>query len=333
MNKVLFIGTFLSHITGSKSVSEKLQRDLSSSEISIVLVSRFKNKFLRFIDIIYAVTFQNYKKIHIDTFSGQAFYIAEVSTYIAKLRKKKIILTLRGGALPEFYSKNNKRIQKVFTRASLIQTPSLYLQDFFSKQKIQIDYLPNPINLERFPYNRNNVKENSLLWVRAFTSIYNPDLAVKTLLEIRKTHPNTTLTMIGPNKGLLSKTKKLINELKLENAITILGPIQNDKLYKYYQTHQVFLNTTSYESFGVAVVEAASCGIPIVSTKVGEIPYLWKHNENILMTDINPLKFAVEINKLLNSKKLHDKLSKNARKKAETFDWDNIKKEWIKILE
>jgi len=271
--------------------------------------------------------------MHIDAFSGQAFRIAETASLISKLRGKKVLLTLHGGKLPEFFQEAPERVKRTFMRADYIQTPSLYLKDFFAKQDITVNYLPNSIDLSRFPYSRENVKSHSLLWVRAFAEIYNPDLPVRILHEIKKTYPDAILTMIGPDKGLLSETKTLIDKLGLNSSVTITGPVPNERLFNYYQSHEVFLNTTSYESFGVAVLEAAACGIPIVSSKVGEIPYLWKHEEDILMVEkIEPDEFCRAIQQLFTSKDLAENITISARKKAEEFDWVKIKAKWVAIL-
>jgi SAM-dependent methyltransferase len=90
----------------------------------------------------------------------------------------------------------------------------------------------------------------------------------KNSILLKKNFPQISLTMIGPDKGILNEILLMIKELGLESNIKIIGPISNQELFKYYQSHSVYLNTTSYESFGVALVEAAACGIPIVSTNV-----------------------------------------------------------------
>ena len=140
--------------------------------------------------------------------------------------------------------------------------------------------------------------------------------------------------MIGPDKGLQSEIETLIKEENLEDNIDIIGPVPNDKLPHYYHSHTVFLNTTSYESFGTAVMEAAACGIPIVSTSVGEIPYLWSANKNILLTEsITADAFVAPVTQLLKSTALSKKISENARKIATTFDWHKILKQWDKLLQ
>ena len=327
------IGSFLSKGSGTLSVSEKLALYLNEPSIELKLVSFKHIKLFRYADIILSSLFGSYDQMHIDTFSGQAFRIAETASLISKLRGKKVLLTLHGGKLPEFFQEAPERVKRTFMRADYIQTPSLYLKAFFAKQDIYVNYLPNSIDLSRFPYSRESVKSHSLLWVRAFTEIYNPDLPVRILHEIKKIYLDATLTMIGPDKGLLSETRKLISKFELNSSVTITGPVPNEWLYNYYQSNEVFLNTTSYESFGVAVLEAAACGIPVVSSKVGEIPYLWKHEEDILMVEkMEPDEFCLAIQQLFASKELAEKVSLNARKKAEEYDWAKIKAKWVDLL-
>ena len=332
MIDVFFVGNFLSKKTGTYPVSENVSIHLKRRGITSQLCSSINNQFLRLLDIIISSFVVRYKIMHIDIYSGPAFIISEFSSKIAKLRGKKIIMTLHGGNLPVFFKANKNRIDVVFKRANYIQTPSLSLQHFFLEQGIKINYLPNPIDLSNFPFDRGSVKPKSLLWVRAFNNIYNPELAIKAFYEVKKSYPETTLTMIGPDKGSLSEVKQLIKQLNLNSCIDIVGPIKNEKLYKYYQNHEVYLNTTSLESFGVAVIEAASCGIPIVSSEVGEMTWLWKDEKNILFAKLDAVSFAEKIERLFISDKFYDSLSLSARNRIEEFDVKNIINNWEEIL-
>jgi len=330
---ILFVSSYLSKYKGSLCVSEKLAVNLNDLGYNAQLVSRFRNRLIRIIDIIFKIFISNAKCIHIDVYSGQAFIITEVASLLGKMLGKKIIFTLHGGALPDFYPNHRKRIHRAFNRADLITTPSKMLLLFFNDKGFDIRYIRNSVELEYFPFNRSTVRPFTLLWVRAFDPTYNPQLAIQTLIKLLGKYPKATLTMVGPDKGALPEAIELIREHKLEPYIQISGPVSNRELYKYYQTHEVFLNTTSYESFGVAVMEAAACGIPMVSSKVGEIPYMWTHEENILMVDeLKPDLFADAVIRIFESPGLAHKLSRNARKKAEEFDWQCIKPKWIELL-
>lgn len=330
---ILFIGTFLSHIRGTYGVSQQIAEYLEKEGYFCNLTSRYENRLFRIFDMIVQTLRWTGKVIHIDVYSGNAFMWTYFCGNLAQWKRKKTILTLHGGKLPEFSTTNFSKIDSVFKRVQRIQTPSLYIQSFFINKGFNVHYLPNPINLNLFPFNRDKVKPFTLLWVRAFTEIYKPDLAIRTLFEVRKEYPEATLTMVGPDKGLLRETKTLIQALKLEPAVTIAGPVPNESLKEFYHSHSVYLNTTTYESFGVAVMEAAACGIPIVSTKVGEIPLLWKEEEEMIMVgDFDEKPMAMAVCRILSEPELAHQLSRNARKKAEQFSWEKIKPQWLELL-
>lgn len=330
---ILFVGSHLSHVRGTKGISEKIAGLLDNS-YTIKLVSHFDNQFLRMLDIIFQVLFGRYDIAHIDVFSDRGFIYVDIAGKIAKLRSKKIVMSLRGGKLAEKLYNEPERVRKVLYRANVLQSPSLFLINAFKKSGINVSHMPNFIALDTFPFQRDEITPHSLLWVRGFNAGYRPELAVHTLQHLKTDFPDATLTMIGPDKGTLEQTKKLIKELGLDNDIVLVGKIDNNELYRYYQTHSIFLNTTTYESFGVAVLEAASCGIPIISTKVGELPNMWEENIEILMiNNADPKDMAAKASEIFTSDTFAHKLSENAHKKALTYDWKNIYPKWIDLID
>ena len=171
------------------------------------------------------------------------------------------------------------------------------------------------------------------MWVRAFTETYNPDVAIKTFAIVLKSYPNATLTMVGPDKGNLPQMRMLIKTLGLEERIFIIGKVNNSELPQYYRSHDVYLNTTSYESFGVALLEAAACGLPIVSTSVGEIPFMWENGKDILLAEsIEPDLLAELIMTYFRDQLLYDIIQKNAYYKSQNYSWDYVKGLWDKYL-
>lgn len=330
--KILFVGSFLSHTKGTQSVAEKVSGFLGKY-YDVTLVSHYSNQVLRLLDIVFAVCFKSYDVVHIDVFSGKAFVISDVASRIAKLKNKKIVMTLHGGRLHEFYVGNEKRFSDLFSRADTITSPSKFLIDFFANQGVSIVYLPNFIDIDKFAYRGVQNRELSLLWVRAFTDVYHPELAIETLKKLKSRFPDLRLVMVGPDKGTLKRVQELAGRYQLQESIDFVGKVANDALSTYYQTSSVYLNTTRYESFGIAVVEAAACGIPIVSTEVGEIPYLWKDGEEILiLEERTPECMASQVEKILTSHSLAEKLSDNARMKAMSLDWKQIEKQWTSLF-
>lgn len=330
---VLFVGNFLSGKSGSLGVSEQIAAHLKEDDrFRILLSSSRANKYFRFLEIVSACASAAYDMLHIDVYSGNSFTFAKVAASIARLRKKPFVLTLHGGSLHEFYVGRERAFGGLFSGA-IVHSPSLFLCQFFVERGFKVDYWPNPIDTTYFPLRNHPVRNRSLLWVRAFSAIYNPVVAVEVLNAVLREYPSASLTMIGPDKGLLKDTIARINQLKLQERVHIPGPVTNAELYKYYNSHEVYINTTSYESFGMSMMEAACCGIPIVSNRVGEVPHLWIEGEEIVMSKVNDVDMlAASVERIFADERFSNSLSANARKKAEQFSWTMMCERWTKFL-
>lgn len=333
MNDILFIGAYLSRDNGTKDFSERIEPYLREKNIEVKFCSGIKNRLIRLLHIILKIIFSKSKVIAFDVFSNLAFLNSIIGVPISKIRKKNVILTIRGGAFLEFEKKNPKLVNFVFSQADYIHTPSKMIQSYFLSKNYNIGYLPNAVDIKRFPYKRDVTNPFSILWVRAFDKIYNPEIAINLLNLARADFPKARLTMVGPDKGLLRKCKNLANKLGILGFIDFVGPVPNDELFHYYQSHSVYLNTTSYESFGNAILEAAACGIPILSSQVGEIPLLWQKNREILLVDsIDERSYFIELRKIFTNKDLKITLSKMAYKKSKNFSIESISDDWAKII-
>ncbi len=332
MKKVMLVGSFLSKQLGTRSQGEKVA-DLLADDYQFKLVSGHKNRALRLIDIILNLLFLRFDYSCIEVFSDRAFNFARIAVFISHIRRKKIMLIFHGGRLAEFYREKPNIFKSLFKYTSNLYSPSTYLINEFSSWNIQIKHLPNFINLHDFPYRRDSFKRHSILWVRAFSELYNPLLAIEVLRLLSHRYEDATLTMIGPDKGYLARVEKQIEQYDLQGKVAIQGSVENSLLHSYYSTHHVFINTTSYESFGVSVLEAAACGIPIVTTKVGELPFMWLDKSEILFVEsLDEHIFCNQIITVFEDEGLANSLSSEARKKALTFNRESAKKYWLDAL-
>lgn len=329
---ILFIGNFLSKVQGTIGPTEYMADRFKEDGRNIIKASTYSNKILRLADMAIKTMFYRYDCISIDVYSSTALKFAKITSMLAKVRGKKIVLVLHGGGLVDVYKRKKDEIQSLLNRASFIVTPSRFLKNFFVSLGYEVKYTPNTIDLGVFKRTE-KTDGHRLLWVRAFTKNYNPDVAVKAFYEVLKKFHDATLTMVGPDKGNLDEIQQLIDELGLRDKISITGRIENKTLPKYYNSHNVYLNTTSYESFGVALIEAAACGLPIVSTSVGEIPIMWKDGTDILLSEaIEPTLLANKVLMLFDDDSMYARIAENAYVKARSYSWESVSKEWNKVF-
>lgn len=73
----------------------------------------------------------------------------------------------------------------------------------------------------------------------------------------------------GPKRIVL---EEVIERNHLHNRVSLLGAVNHDEVRKVLVLGDIFLNSSLTEAFCMAIVEAASCGLQVVSTHVGGVP-------------------------------------------------------------
>lgn len=334
---VLLIGTYLSKYNGTIGIGEQLAYKLPVLGIDVLISSRQKNQIARIADML-GTLFKNYRAVDvvtIDVYSGRSFIYAETVLLAARLLKKPTILVLRGGNLPLLTAQQPFRVRRLLDRAQTTVTPSKYIKSSLSEICDNIHLLPNAIEIGNYPYRLRHNPAPRLAWLRAFHNIYDPVLAAKALALIAKRYPDVRLSMFGPDKndGSLNAVRTVVTDCGIGEHILIPGPLPKSAVPSQLGSFDIFLNTTTAESFGVSVVEAAALGMCIVTTNVGELPYIWTHDHDALLVPPNdPEAMAAAVRRILTEPGLASRLSQNARQTAEQFDWSAVLPQWESLL-
>lgn len=334
---ILIAGNFLSSKTGTRGMCEDLSDQLEARGYSVIRTSTIKNRILRMVDFLWTAFSRRrqYDKAIVELYSGLAFEWARILGNFLQYLGKPFILVLHGGRLWEFYTENPNKVEKLLRMAESCCSPSTYLVERFSDIGIDICYIPNGLDLEKYSFKNREVFEPKLVWLRAIHQIYNPQMAIDVFQIISTRFPEAELWMIGPDKqdGSMAEVHEKIKGLSNPERVRLVGAVPKDSVPVWLDKGDIFLNTTNYESFGVSVIEAAACGLAIVSTDAGELPRLWTNNENALLVPVgNTEKMAGAVISILESPDLAKKITQNAKRKVESYQWDKIMPLWTKLI-
>lgn len=332
------MGSFLSAHTGARSVGEDLALRFAQKGWKTIETSHQPNRALRLSDMLFsAFVHRNiYQAAYVEVYSGMAFLWAELVVRLLSKLHKPILLALHGGRLFEFAEKYPARFLNLLSRANAVVTPSLFLQKSLQPYYRDILYIPNAVEVDHYPFRLRRSVTPRVVWLRALHPLYQPELAIQAIMILRREFENIHLTMIGPDKwdGSLQSIQRLIQENHLQSNVEIVGAVPKQKVPDWLAKGDIFLNTTRYESFGISVLEAALVGLPIVTTAVGELPYLWEDGNTAMFTPVNnPGSIADAVRSILTEPELAGRLSANARYKAEQFDWSMILQQWEKLFD
>ena len=328
---VLYLGNKLSSFGFTPTGVETLGVNLSELT-NVITASDKKNKYLRFLDMVF-VLIKNKSHINvvlIDTYSGKAFYYTFIISIICRLYKKKYIPILRGGNLFKRINQNNFSSNKIFTNSLINIAPSTFINEIFKSKGYKTHLIPNSINIGFYPFLHRSSCSPTLLWVRSFHKIYNPQMAILVLNELLKEFPNANLCMIGPDKdGSLDDCVKLSYKLNIQRSVTFTGILKKEEWIKKAEKYDIFLNTTNYDNLPVSVLEAMALGFPIVTTNAGGLSSFHKDKVDALIVEKKDfLTMAKNVKLLIRDNSLSEKLSINARSKAEAFGWNILQNEW-----
>jgi len=134
------------------------------------------------------------------------------------------------------------------------------------------------------------------------------------ILDLVKKEVPTKLILVGDGPDR-SECERLSRELNLQDDVIFLG--KQDGLEEILTCGDIFLMPSQSESFGLAALEAMSCGLPVVSSSVGGLPELNMHNKTGYIAEFGDVeRMAKYTLTLLQNDKKYQIFSTNARARA-----------------
>lgn len=334
MKHLLYIGNKLAQHGLNQTTIETLGPLLEQEGFAVTYASSRKKQWVRLADMLRSVwRNRTVDYVLIDTYSTSGFWYAFAVSQLCRILKIRYLPILHGGNLPQRLRHQPKICRMLFQNAYRNVVPSRYLLDSFQQSNInKLVYIPNSIEIGQYPFQLRNIIQPNLLWVRAFDSIYNPEMAVAVLNRVRRVFPKAILCMVGPDKdGSLATTKAFAKALQLEVRFT--GKLSKKQWIGLSQDYSVFLNTTHFDNMPVSLIEAMALGLPVISTNVGGIPYLLEHNSTaLLVPDADADAMAQAAIDLCQNSALAEKLSHNAHIRSEQLDWQHVRQLWKAVL-
>lgn len=141
------------------------------------------------------------------------------------------------------------------------------------------------------------------------------DVLIDAVPQVLAQHPDCRFVCIGFSRNYLDYERQLearVAELGLQDRIVFRaypGPIGD-----VWQLFDVLVHPSKFDSLPLSILEGMAVGKPIVSTSVGGIPEVIRHEENGLLVNPNdPAQLAVSLNRLLADGSLRQKLGRAAQ--------------------
>ena len=185
----------------------------------------------------------------------------------------------------------------IATSFKLKNTIEKKMPDFLNK----IALVPNPTDFHNIKIVKKTTKfieTFKFISVTSFRSEKRVDLLLYALHEIIRENNNIQLTIIGdgPEKNFILK---LIQKLNLENYVILKGYLCRKKIIKELIDSHAFVLSSDIETFGVVLIEALSCGLPIIATRCGGPEDIVNNDNGILVDKGNSKALTVAMKKMI----------------------------------
>ena len=210
---------------------------------------------------------------------------------------------------------NLKKADYIFSTSNVMKEET---QKYTNKN---IEVTPFGVDINRFVPRRTEKDEVVIGTIKTLEEKYGIQYLVKAFAQLKDRNPDMNLKLrIGGKGSQEDYLKGLCRDLKIYNDVTFLGFVNPDDVVKEFQNFDiaVFPSTLDSESFGVAAVEAESCGTPIVVSEVGGLMESTKPGITSLVAkkaSVEDLRDKIDI--LVKDKELRLKMGAAARKFVE----------------
>lgn len=219
----------------------------------------------------------------------------------------------------------------VVNNADKVITPSLYFKKLVSEwvdntDKVQCIY--NGIDLTDIPESTNSYEQKTIITAGRLV----PWKGFGPLILAMKSLPDWKLFIAGDGP-MRKELEDLILGNYLQSRVFLLGQVDRKELIKKIQESDVFVLNTHFESFSFQVVEAMACGIPVITTNVGNLGEIIDNEQNGVLVTPDDTEAIVKWCLTLSSDKVkRESFIKSAKEKVQQFSINNTVDKVVNML-
>lgn len=272
-----------------------------------------------------------YDVIHIFSASYLSFLLSPTpAILIGKLYGKKLLLNYHSGEAEDHLQRWSKTAIPIIRMVDEVIVPSDYLVKVFAEFGLKAKPIYNIIDTSVFRFRDRTPLHPRFFSNRNFESHYGVDLILKAFAIVQEKFPDASLVVVG-NGSQRNYLHQLAADLKLQN-VQFTGRVEHELAASLYDGSDIFVNGSSIDNQPLSILEAFACGLPVVTTNAGGIPFMVDHEVNALVSAVGDEKgLAASCLRLLDDSALAVRLVKSGRAECEKYAWKSLHAQWLSV--
>lgn len=231
--------------------------------------------------------------------------------------------------------KYQKEIIKGYQNLDYVVVISKYHEkmynEWFKNTNVKIVRIENILN--NISNSKTKLNNNAIIAVGRFDPIKDFSSLIDVMNLLVKNNPNLKLYLLGDGeeKDLLIRK---IQKYNLENNVIMPGFVSAKEVLKYELKSDIFVMTSLKECFPMVLLEAYSCGLPVISFDILTGPReIVKNNKTGYLIQNREVKnMASKISELLKNQKKLKEFSDNAYEESKKYTIEKIIKKWENLF-
>ena len=266
---------------------------------------------------------------HVMANSGWSWQLlAAPAVWIGRLRGVPVVVNYRGGEADAFLARSVRLVRPTLARASVLAVPSGFLQEVFARYGFASTVLPNVVDTMRFsPAGPTADRPGTphLVVARNLEAIYDIAAAIRSFARVRAKFPTALLSIAGTGPEL-SALRALSESLGVAAATRFTGRLERDQMAALYRSADIVLNPSRVDNMPNSVLEALACGVPVVSTDVGGVPYIVQDRRTaMLVKPGNDAAMAEAAISLLHERGQAEALAQGGLAEVQRYTWPKVR--------
>jgi glycosyltransferase involved in cell wall biosynthesis len=140
----------------------------------------------------------------------------------------------------------------------------------------------------------------------------------------------TKLVMVGKKGWLYEPFFRHLQEMGLEGEVIFPGYVPDDELPAIYGAADVFVYPSLFEGFGLPVLEAMACGVPVVCSNASSLPEV-AGEAALMVGPQDTAGLAAAIQRVLADAELRAKLAALGMAQASRFTWEKAARQTLAV--
>lgn len=269
------------NVSSTLRISKEIFRALSKNRVDIVNLPLSCNTygFIKYVCTLFPCIIFNVRVVsRIGASHFDKFYASQNKLYRKIIRwgltKIDCVIVRGKEQKKQFDGIYNGKIEYVYIPSTGIKDCAWEKDyNFKTKEKINVLFL-GMVSLSKGAYDLLKAIPKILAKDKRFVFHFVGDIVNK----------ETNITFL-PNETL--DIYKFIREKQINQFIKVCGHLEGEQKENKWKEADLFICPSYSESGPITVLEAMEHGVPVIATKVGALPELFKHKENILFVDSN----------------------------------------------